>query len=79
MRVKWTGESAKWMMFAVIDESPHRFCVNGADDLHWNLGAAIGLTITSYLSRHQSKHSNCLNHVAVSRDFDWRFSYADRF
>ena len=22
MRVKWTGESAKWMMFAVIDESP---------------------------------------------------------
>ena len=58
------------MMLAVVDESPHRFCVNGADDLHWNLGAAIGLTITLYLSRHQSKHSNCLYNVLVSRDFN---------
>ncbi len=43
VRVKWAGESSKWMMLAIIDESSYRLSVNGADNLHLIVPIALVL------------------------------------
>ena len=65
MWVQWAGESTKWMMLAIIDESSYRLSVNDADDLHLIAPIAPGLTTTLCLLRHQPKHSDCFDHVVM--------------
>ena len=61
VRVKWAGESAKWMMLAIINESSYLLSINDADYLHLIVLAALGLTTYICLPRHQPKHSDCFD------------------
>ena len=65
VRVKWAGESAKWMMLAIINESSYLLSINDADYLHLIAPNALGLTNSICLLRHQPKHSYCFDHVVM--------------
>ena len=50
----------EWFVPSVDDQRPHRFGINGADDLHGSVVAAFGLARLRRLSLHERQHSESL-------------------
>ena len=58
--IQWTGEGVEWFVPTVADQRPHRFSINGADDLHGSAVNAFGLARLCRLSLHERQHFECL-------------------